>query len=140
MSGGSHSAGAGGGAGAGSGQQVAQPVAASEVETKVSAAQAPAKVYVQKPLPPPGFGETVLWPDSTASWPSYLSFHWVDGLVRLGNKRPLYLTDVWRQPPSDCSAHLLTRFMRLWEDNVRMAGPGGTGRLWPVLVRFMGWR
>ena len=134
------SAGAGAGAGVGSTEQVTQRADASEVETALAAARTPVKVRMQKPKPPPGFGDSVMWPDSTASWASYLSFHWVDGLVRLGNQRPLYLTDLWRQPPTDCSAHLLTRFLKLWEENRRAPGSGGTARLWPVLLRFMGWR
>jgi ATP-binding cassette subfamily C (CFTR/MRP) protein 1 len=60
---------------------------------------------------------------------SYLSWRWVNPLLRAGNARQLQSKDLWELPPTDTSQYLTNRLHALWDKEL------ATNPLNPSLIK-----
>ncbi|XP_070203400.1 ATP-binding cassette sub-family C member 3-like [Littorina saxatilis] len=61
-----------------------------------------------------------LCPETTCSFPSYLTFWWMTRLVVTGFGRDLEEGDLWQLPAGERSANLADRFNRMWAEEQRV--------------------
>lgn len=77
-------------------------------------------------------------PKEQASFLSNLFFCWLNGLIRLGNQRPLCKDDLFALTDQDKSKVVVERLQQLWNIETKEARKiGGKPRLWKVMLKFI---
>ncbi|KAL2613234.1 hypothetical protein R1flu_024926 [Riccia fluitans] len=81
-----------------------------------------------EPLPDlAGFSEAKLW--------SKLSFSWMEGVLTLGNKRPLRCEDLPPMGAEDNAAYNNNEFSIHWENEKRETTAGSSPSLWTAIIK-----